>query len=201
MFPSIPEPAPDSSMHTTPASLLERLRRTGEQAAWEQFVKLYSPLLLHWARRLGLKEPDARDLVQDVFAILVERLPEFRYDRQKRFRGWLWTVTVNKWRERQRRHAAARREVGDAGLSELSVPDTMSEVDEAEYRQFLTRRAVQLMRADFQPATWRAFWECAVESRAAADVARELGITENAVYLAKARVLRRLRKELEGLLD
>jgi RNA polymerase sigma-70 factor (ECF subfamily) len=188
-------------MHTTPASLLERLRQPNEQAAWEQFVKLYTPLLSHWARRLGSREADVGDLVQDVFTILVDTMPEFRYDPHKRFRGWLWTVTVNKWRERRRRQTVPMQQAGEETLSELSVPDAMSALEEAEYRQFLVRRASQLMRADFQTTTWQAFWECVVEGRSAADVSRELGVTENTVYLAKGRVLRRLRKELEGLLD
>src|SRR5262245_9811176 len=131
-------------MHTTSASLLERLRQPNEQAAWERFVNLYTPLLCHWARRLGLKDPDVADLVQDVFAILVDKMAEFRYDDKKRFRGWLWTVTVNKARERQRRQQrdpvqASREET----FADASVPDTMSAVEEAEYRQYLVRRAMQ----------------------------------------------------------
>ena len=85
-------------MHTTPGSLLEQLRRPGEQAAWERFVQLYTPLLCHWARRFGLQGSDAADLVQDVFAVLVEKIPEFQYDPAQRFRGWLWTIAANKCR-------------------------------------------------------------------------------------------------------
>lgn len=188
-------------MHSTPASLLERLRESGEQAAWEQFVTLYTPLLCHWMRKLGSQESEVGDLVQDVFAILVEKLPDFRYDRGKRFRGWLWTVTVNKWREKRRRQPLVLHQAGEAALDELAVADTMPALEEAEYEQFITRRALQLMKSDFQEATWRAFWECVVEGRSAPEVARELGVTENSIYLAKGRVLRRLRKELEGLLE
>jgi len=79
-------------MHTTPASLLQLLRQPGEQAAWERFVQIYTPLLCHWAHRLGLHGADADDLVQDVFTVLVDRLPLFRYDPKNRFRGWLWTM-------------------------------------------------------------------------------------------------------------
>src|ERR1700681_3549129 len=93
-------------MKSTPLSLLERLRGSNEPAAWERFVQLYTPLLCHWARRLGLQGPEAADLVQDVFTLLVQKLPDFRYDPAKRFRGWLWTVTLNRCRELQRRHPA-----------------------------------------------------------------------------------------------
>jgi RNA polymerase sigma-70 factor (ECF subfamily) len=188
-------------MNTTSPSLLERLRSPDEQTAWERFVQLYTPLLCHWAHRLGLRGQDADDLVQDVFTILVQRLPEFQHDPQKRFRGWLWTITLNKWRERQRRRPPPALVADSALQADLLSPDGTPAVDEAEYQQYLIKRALELMQAEFQPATWKAFWECLVGNRTAADVAAELGITENAVYLAKGRVLRRLRQELQGLLD
>src|SRR4051794_7365710 len=75
-------------LNPTPASLLEQVRRGGDQQAWERFVRLYPPLLYSWARRVGLQEPDAADLVQDVFALLVQNLPQFAYDRHKSFRAW-----------------------------------------------------------------------------------------------------------------
>jgi RNA polymerase sigma-70 factor (ECF subfamily) len=187
-------------MNTTPVSLLERLRHPNEPAAWERFVQLYTPLLCHWARRLGLQGPDSADFVQDVFTVLVQKLPEFRYDSRKRFRGWLWTVTVNKWRERGRQEALRLQANPDA-LADPGAADPAEVVSEEEYRQYLTRRAMQLMQSEFQPTTWKAFWECVVNERTAAEVARDLGLSENAVYLAKGRVLHRLRLELEGLLD
>jgi RNA polymerase sigma-70 factor, ECF subfamily len=187
-------------MQTTPISLLERLRQLPDEAAWERFVQLYSPLLCAWASRLGLSGQEADDLVQDVFTLLVRKLPEFRYDPRKSFRAWLWTVTVNKCRERRRRPAVALAPATDRDLAEVAGTDERAEIDEAEYRDYLVRRALELMRAEFQPGTWKAFWECTAQGRPAAEVARELGLTENAVYLAKGRVLRRLRKELDGLL-
>jgi RNA polymerase sigma-70 factor (ECF subfamily) len=186
-------------MHPTPASLLERLGQSAAQADWERFVKLYTPLLSQWARRLGLHGSDADDLVQDVFVQLVRQMPEFRYDPRRRFRGWLWTVTVNKWRERRRRPPAVP--AGNQDLDGLAIPDGTAELDEADYRRYLVGRALQIMEGEFQPTTWKAFWESVPLGRPAAEVAAELGITENAVYLAKGRVLRRLRQELNGLLD
>lgn len=187
-------------MRSTPTSLLEQLRRPDHAGAWERFVLLYTPLLSHWARRLGVTGPDAADLIQDVFTLLVQKLPAFTYDPNKRFSGWLWTVTLNRWREKYRRECRTGR-TGEPGLAEVSVPDTADVVVEDEYRRHLTRRALELMKAEFQPATWKAFWECVVNERPAVEVGSELGLTENAVYLAKGRVLRRLRQELDGLLD
>src|SRR6058998_2879516 len=110
-------------MATTPISLLEKLRQPADQLAWKQFVHLYTPLLFHWARRVGLQTQDAADLVQDVFTVLVQKLPEFRYDRQKSFRGWLRTVTLNKWREKQRRRAVPTADGGSEDLAELPAPE------------------------------------------------------------------------------
>src|SRR5437588_12372374 len=93
-------------MNETPATLLQRLRRGGDAAAWERFVRLFTPILDRWACRLGLPEADADDLVQDVFVTLLRRLPEFDYDPSRSFRAWLWTVLYHAaaaWRQRQAR--------------------------------------------------------------------------------------------------
>jgi RNA polymerase sigma-70 factor (ECF subfamily) len=93
-------------MDTTDISLLERLKLPVDQKAWARFVDLYTPLIYSWARRAGLQESDAADLVQEVFAQLLQKMPGFNYDRQKSFRAWLRTITLNKWRDRCRRLAA-----------------------------------------------------------------------------------------------
>jgi RNA polymerase sigma-70 factor (ECF subfamily) len=188
-------------MEQTPVSLLERLRRPGPSAAWDQFVDLFTPFLYHCARRLGLRSADAADLVQDVFAALVQKLPEFTYQPGRSFRAWLRTVTLNKFRENCRKKAASVPVVGEPLPGELAASDPVKAFDEAEYRQHLTARALEIMRAQFQPSTWKACWEHAVVGRPAAAVAAELGLSEGAVYVATHRVLRRLREELEGLFD
>jgi RNA polymerase sigma-70 factor (ECF subfamily) len=185
----------------TPATLLERLRRPADEAAWARFVELYTPLLYAWSRRLGLQPQDAADLVQEVFIVLVAKLPAFRYDPHKSFRAWLRTVLLNKYRNRQRLHPEVLLPAGAVPLPDPAGPETADAFGEAEYRQRLVGRALELMRAEFQPATWKACWEFVGAGRPAAEVARELGITANAVYIAKSRVLRRLREELSGLLD
>jgi RNA polymerase sigma-70 factor (ECF subfamily) len=108
---------------------------------------------------------------------------------------------MNKWRQGQRQKAARPVEVGDEALTCQVSPEETVPLEEEEYRQYLVSRALQLMQGAFQPATWKACWEYVVANRPAAEVAAELGLTVNAVHLARARVLRRLRKELEGLLD
>jgi RNA polymerase sigma-70 factor (ECF subfamily) len=184
----------------TPASLLERLRQPDQEQAWARFVELYTPLFFSWARRLGLHDADAADLVQDVLTILVRKLPEFTYDKSRSFRAWLHTVTLNSWRNHCRRAGLPRAEYV-ADLDGLAGPDTVALAGEEEYRRWLVGRALDLMRAEFQPNTWKACWECVVGGRPAAEVAAELGVGAGAVYMAKSRVLSRLRQELAGLLE
>jgi RNA polymerase sigma-70 factor (ECF subfamily) len=183
----------------TSASLLERLRQPNQEQAWTRFVQLYTPLLFHWARRLGLRDADAADLVQDVLTLLVRKLPEFRYDSRKSFRAWLRTVTLNSWRNRSRRIEPLRA-AHPSDLDGLAGADEADLLSETEYQHWLVGRALELMQAEFQPSTWKACWECVVAGRPAAEVAAELGLSVGAVYMAKSRVLSRLRQELTDLL-
>jgi RNA polymerase sigma-70 factor, ECF subfamily len=188
-------------MDKTPTSLLQRLRLPDERRAWERFVDLYTPLLYFWACRVGLQAEDAADLVQDVFATLLQKLPQFAYDKHKSFRSWLRSVTMNRWRDNLRRHTAALRNADAAGLEDVPMPKTADSLWEAEYRDYLVGRAAEIMKADFEPATWQAFWSLVVEGKSGPEVAVAFGMSLNAVYAAKSRVLRRLREELEGLMD
>ena len=187
-------------MHTTHVSLLERLREPCADEAWTKFVDLYTPLIYYWARRMGLSSHDTADLVQDVLTTLVRKMPEFSYDPNKSFRAWLRTVTLNAWRQTARRGAQnVRGQNGDVAL--IAAPDEGNAFEETEYRRHLVGRALELMRSEFQSTTWNACWASIVEGKPADEIARELGISRNAVYLAKSRVLRMLHQELKGLLD
>jgi RNA polymerase sigma-70 factor (ECF subfamily) len=185
-------------MNSTSISLLARLRQPGDEQAWQHFVALYTPLLYHWAKTTGLRAQEVDDLVQDVFALLVAKLPQFEYDHGQSFRGWLRTIVVNRCRDWFRRRAS--QPVGGATevLDEKNA-DATEWLAESEYRTLLAGRALELMRNEFEEATWRCCFECVVNDRPAADVARELGLSVNAVYVAKSRVLRRLRQELDGM--
>lgn len=188
-------------MHTTPVSLLDKLRETDNARAWERFVELYTPFLYYWARRVGLHGEEATDLVQDVFAVLLTKLPSFRYDGTRSFRSWLRTVTLNKWREARRRAARHSLLGGGSELDDLAAPEQDEDPWDAEYRQHVTHRAIELMQTDFEPSSWKACWEVVVAGRPAAAVAAELGLSVGAVYAAKFRVMARLREEFADLLD
>lgn len=190
------------SGNTTSFSLIQRLRLPGEEASWERFVQLYTPLLFFWAeRRAGLSRAEAEDLVQDLLIHLMDRLPEFEYDSGRSFRGWLRTVLLNRsrdyWRKKGRQPAAMQ----SGELRNLDTSDDVEMFTEDEYRTHLAQRALELMKDEFQESTWKACWLHVVEGKPAKEISQLLEISENAVYLAKARVLKRLREELTGLWD
>jgi len=142
---------------STPLSLLERLQQPAAQDAWTRFVRLYTPLLYHFARSAGLQEADAADLVQDVFVLLLDKLPQFRHDGTNSFRSWLRVVTLNKWRERARR-AALPMAGRDDVLASLADADPLETYWETDYRRHLVAQALHLMQTEFQPTTWQAGW-------------------------------------------
>lgn len=185
-------------MDTTPVTLLARLRTPGDEDAWPELVALVTPLLLTWARRVGLKHDDAADLAQDVLTVLVEKLRTFDYDPEQSFRAWLKTIALNKWRQHRRR--PAMRSLDAADIDEPAAPEADT-AWESEYRFQLILRGFEAIMADFQPHTWQACYELVIRGRPAAEVAAELGLTAGALYAAKCRVLKRLRQELEGMLE
>jgi len=151
----------DAHNLTEPAAPITPARRGGGVGA---VVKLYSPLLHEWTRCAGLQEQDAADLMQDVFATLVQKLPEFNYNPQTSFRSWLRTITLNKWRDRCRRKSPVLLPADPGGQLEVPVDDR-AVFDEVEYREYLVGRALQLMQAEFPAKMWQACWEHVVCGR------------------------------------
>jgi RNA polymerase sigma-70 factor, ECF subfamily len=188
-------------MHTTPPSLLERLRQPNEQAAWERFVEIYTPLIYYWACKIGLQNQDAVDLVQDVFMTLIQKMPAFQYNEKQSFRAWLRTVTINKWRDKRRRNALPLEPGNGEALKQIASANDAEALWDAEYNQQIVGRALEIMQAEFSPTVWKACWETIVSGLPPKQVAANLGISIASVYAAKSRVLRRLRQELVGLLD
>jgi RNA polymerase sigma-70 factor (ECF subfamily) len=158
-------------------------------------------LIYHWTLRAGLSGSDAADCVQDVLTLLVEKLPSFTYNPAQSFRAWLRTVTVNKCRDILRRNAGVAYRAASLNPEDALAPDGTELFTDKEYQQSLVHRALEVMQSDFELSTWKACWELVTSGDSVSEVAQRLGMTENAVYLAKSRVLRRLREELEDLLD
>ena len=187
-------------MPTTSLTLLDRLRRPGNPEAWDRFVHLYAPLLVRWAQLQGFQGADAEDLAQTVLVKLIRLLPGYEPRDGRTFRGWLFTICRNEGRDFRVRPATRALPASD-GLSTVAALPPSIDPDESEYRRQLVRRALELVRPDFAAATWTAFSRFVLDGRPAPEVARELGVSANAVYLARNRVLTRVREELAGLLD
>lgn len=191
---------------TVGASLLERLR-TREAGAWERLTRLYGQTVYGWCRRAGVSETDAADVCQDVFTAVARTIADFRRERPgDSFRGWLWTITRNKVRDHWRRNADRVPAIGgttaQAAMRELPDEEPADSVSvPGEEAGNLYRRALELIRTEFEDRTWRAFLMVTVEARLPADVASELGMTPGAVYIAKSRVLKRLREEFGDVMD
>jgi len=189
-------------MHTTSLSLIQRLADAdGQHPDWERFDALYRPLLVFWAEhRLGMPRDMAEDLAQEVLVLMLDKLPKFAPGMGSGFRAWLRTVALNKGRDclRRQRRQPARLEskLGD----NLAGGDDIEFLSDQEYNFQLARQALQFMQAEFSETTWKACWLQVVQGVPAADVAHQIGVSRNAVYLSKARVLRRLREELHGLM-
>lgn len=188
---------------TTRPSLLLRLRNAQDRDAWGQFVGAYAPLVYGYARKHGLQDADAADLTQDVLRAVAGAAGRLEYDPARgSFRGWLFTVVRNKLRTFLDRRG--RQAVGSGGTSAQVFLEAQPGRDAEDYwdREVEARLfawAAEQVRGGFQVATWQAFWQTAVEGRPAKEVAAALGMTVGAVYIAKSRVLARLKEEIETL--
>jgi len=188
-------------MDTTPATLLEQLRRPNPTAAWEKFVRLYTPFLFYWAKRVGASAQEREDLVQDVLVTLLQKLPEFVYDPERSFRAWLRTIVANRWKDWVRLHRKQPFALQEAEILGLAGDDEIQRLWQDEYSQHVAGQAFKLIKSRFRPKSWQAFWQHVVCGRPAAEVAKELGASENAVFVASSKILSVLRTELQGLLD
>jgi RNA polymerase sigma-70 factor (ECF subfamily) len=193
------------SSGATSRSLLERVK-ADDAAAWETLVGLYGPFVYRWLRRWDLPEHESADIFQDVFGALAGHIAGFRKENPgDTFRGWLHRITDNKVRDHLRK--LGREPAGEGGteaqlrlanLPEL-VPGEGEESSVEQERVGLLRAAVELIRSEFEPRTWQAFWLTAAIGRSPGEAAAELQMTPGAVRVAKSRVLKRLREELTGL--
>jgi RNA polymerase sigma-70 factor, ECF subfamily len=188
-----------STASPTSASLLEQARGGGP-AAWEQLTRLYTPLLHAWLAAAGLQPADRDDLTQRVLVVLVRQLPAFEHNgRAGAFRAYLRGITVNLLREfwRDRPGVAA-----DSVLAQLSEPATgLSRLWDEQHDRHVLHGLMEQVRPEFTEPTWRAFRRTTLEGIGAREAAAELGLTVNAVLIAKSRVLARLRQAAAGLVD
>jgi RNA polymerase sigma-70 factor (ECF subfamily) len=189
----------------TRASLIVKLRDPADTNAWREFVTLYEPLVYKLARRKGLQDADARDLCQEVFRTVARAIDRWDTDPARRggsFRGWLSRIARNLLVNFLTRRPYRLRGSGSTSVQELleaqpAEDPSASAVFETEYRRRLFQWAADEVKGEFAPTSWTAFWQTAVEGRRPGDVAAELGLSVGAVYIARSRVLARLRHRIE----
>jgi RNA polymerase sigma-70 factor (ECF subfamily) len=189
---------PSTHEPKTRASLLLKLRDPSDARAWGDFVELYAPLVYRQARRAGLQDADAADLTQDVFRSVVRAIDQFDYQVHRgQFRGWLYRIAQNKIRDAARRSEMVG--TGDSAVQDLldkQAAGSAADEWDAEFRASLLAWAYEQVRSKCEPATWTAFWMTAVEGASGEAVAAQLGMSVGAVYVAKSRVLVRLKEVL-----
>lgn len=194
-------------MDHTSLSLLQRVRNGEDSQSWMLLADLYTPLLKAWLARHALQPSDIDDVVQETLLAVARELPRFEHSgRPGAFRAWLRSVLVfrlhNFWRSR-RRHPSGP---GDSNflrtLNELEDPQSeLSRVWDREHDRHLLRRLLEMVEPRFQTNTREAFRRVVLEGQDAEAVAADLGMSLNAVMIAKSRVLKELRREGRGLLD
>jgi RNA polymerase sigma factor (sigma-70 family) len=189
----------------TRASLLVRLRDGGDAAAWQEFVRLYAPIIYGFARKRGLQDADAADLMQEVLRSLSSAARRLEYDPARgTFRGWLFTVTRNKVFNFLESRSKRVLGTGDSSMQRRLEQHAGSDGDlsadwEADYQRTLAAQAMERVKGEFQAATWDAFILTAVDGRTPAQVSARVGLSVGAIYVAKSRVIARLRLEIERL--
>ena len=196
----------EPSVTPTSVSLLDRLMvARSDDSDWNRFHALYLPLIRRWIGRIPGLDHDVDDVSQEVLLVLIREIPRFDRRREGSFRAWLRRVTANRvrvYRRQRHRQAAAVAGPTEGFLEQIADSNSLlARQFDREHDMHICDAILAAVRSDFTPATWDAFQQFAVEGRPAADVARELGLSVNAVAKAKSRVLNRLRQEAAGLLD
>src|SRR5437868_5667868 len=192
---------------TTRRSLVLRLRNLDDEAAWKEFIEIYEPLVYRIARRKGLQEADARDLCQDVFRGVASAIERWDPDPAKgKFRSWLFRIARNMIvnflvREKRQPHGSGRTSVQELLEAQPAVDSDGQAEFALEFKRRAFRWAAQRVRNEFTESTWQAFWQTGVQNRPVEEVAGELGMSAGAVYVARSRVLARLRDRVEQLTE
>jgi RNA polymerase sigma-70 factor (ECF subfamily) len=193
-------------MNDTRQSLLLRAQ-AGETAAWKELTDLYRPLILVWLNRQGVPAGDLEDVGQDVLLSVVKHLPGFQHPGQRgAFRSWLRTIvcsrTADYWRAADADTHAQGGSGATAALQQIADPDSvLNRQWDEEHDRYVVDRLLDLVEEEFEPITLQAFRRLALDGVSGAEAAQELGLSLAAVYVAKSRVLARIRQEAEGLID
>ena len=191
----------DETPRTRP-SLLLRLRGERDERAWAEFLLLYEPLVLRLMRRRGLQESDARDTTQQVLLRISGAIERYQPDgAEASFRRWLFRVARNVVVTFLSRQARRPELLDDRQIEEVlnaTLPASAeSDLFDAEYRQQVLAWATEQVRCEFRDSTWQAFVETSINGRAIVEVASELSLSAGSVYVARSRIIARLKAKVE----
>jgi RNA polymerase sigma-70 factor (ECF subfamily) len=186
----------------TRPSLLVRLKDARDEVAWREFVEIYEPLLRRLARQRGFQDADAAELTQEVLLAVAGAIERWDPDRRRgSFRGWLSRVARNLMVNVLVRRQRGPRVIGGTDMMQLLEEEPERDCRESalfdgEHRRQLFLWASGQIRSEFRDSTWQAFWRTCVENRPIAEVAAELRLSPGAVYVARSRVMARLREKV-----
>ena len=186
----------------TRITLIQRLQHGGDEAAWEEFVAIYRPAIVRMALRKQLQPTDAEDLAQQVLLAVSRNIDKWKQDRTRaRFRTWLQTVVRNTTLNALTRKPRDQATGGTTAVQQLNQqPDREDSIwFDAEWRRETLRWATAQVREEFEPATWLAFWETAIEGTSASVTAQKCGKSVGAVYIARTRVMQRIKQKIAEL--
>jgi len=193
----------------TRESLLSRLRNLDDQASWQDFFDTYWNLIYSVARKAGLNDAEAQDVVQETVLTVSRKLPDFTYDAERgSFKGWLLTIT--RWRiEDQRRKKAYRKdgkympreEALDTALMETVPADSMNwdQLWDEQWRQNIMERAIERVKRVVSGKEYQMFFLHGLKGIPAPEVAERLGVNQNDVYGAKYKVSELIEKAVKAL--
>jgi RNA polymerase sigma-70 factor (ECF subfamily) len=193
-------------MNETRQSLLLRAQ-SGEANAWKDLTDLYRPLILSWLNRQGVPVGDLEDLSQEVLLSVVKHLAAFQHSGQRgAFRSWLRAIvcsrTADYWRALDADTQAQGGSVATAALQQVADPDSeLNRQWDEEHDRYVLHCLLDQVEAEFEPVTLQAFRRLAVDGVSGEEASQQLGLSVAAVYVAKSRVLARIRQEAEGLID
>ena len=187
----------------TSLSLISRLQQLGDGASWAEFLRLYQPVVYRVARRRGLQEADAQDVVQQVFVSISRSIATWQGGADlPPFRAWLTVITRNailKSLTRQPRDSAA----GTSSVMEMlhQLPDcgeTASDF-QIETQREIVRRAAEQIRTEFTAEIWTLFWQTAIDGVPIAEIAGSTRRSPGSIYIARHRVLARLKGAVQQM--
>jgi RNA polymerase sigma-70 factor (ECF subfamily) len=194
----------DASKQRTSSSLLYRVQQdAGDQAAWSAFVERYGPRILAWCRNWQLQESDAQDVTQEVLLQLVNKLRRFQYDRSRSFRAWLKTLVHHAWQDFLEHRRRAGLGSGDSAVWERLDCVEARESLEQQLQEVFDREVLEEAMARVQqrvaPHTWEAFRLLTFEGLSGAEVAPRVRMQVTMVYVARSKVQKMLREEIDAL--